>query len=70
METTETSDRLLRMGEVCKRYSVTDRTIDRWLSSGILPEPVRINRWRYWRVSDLEHFEAARITSKSEDKTS
>ena len=46
---------------VCKRYSVTDRTIDRWLASGILPEPVRINGLRYWRESDLVERERSRM---------
>ena len=52
-----TNERMLPMGQVCRRYGVTDRTIDRRLTRGILPEPIRINRYRYWRLSDLERFE-------------
>jgi predicted DNA-binding transcriptional regulator AlpA len=63
----DTSERLLPMGALCRRYSVTDRTIDRWLERGILPEPLRINRYRYWRVSDLERFEREHLSaSKAE----
>ena len=52
------------MGQMCKRYAVTDRTIDRWLKLGILPEPLRINRYRYWRVADLERFERERVSPR------
>jgi DNA-binding transcriptional MerR regulator len=52
-----TNERMLPMGQVCRRCGVTDRTIDRWLTRAILPEPIRINRYRYWRLSDLERFE-------------
>lgn len=54
-------ERMLPMGLVCKRYNVTDRTVDRWLERGILPEPIRINRYRYWRESDLVRFERERM---------
>lgn len=64
---TDTQERLLPMGQVCRRYGVTDRTIDRWLDRGILPEPVRINRYRYWRVSDLERFERERMGANKTD---
>ena len=50
-------ERMLPMGQVCKRYGVTDRTVDRWLERGIIPRPFRINRYRYWRESDLVQFE-------------
>jgi DNA-binding transcriptional MerR regulator len=60
-------ERLLPVGQVCRRYSVTDRTIDRWLERKILPEPIRINRYRYWRVSDLEKFERERIAGAPQD---
>jgi hypothetical protein len=42
---------------VCERYSITHRTVGRWLDSGILPPPVRINGLRYWRQRDLEQRE-------------
>jgi predicted DNA-binding transcriptional regulator AlpA len=63
----DTNERMLPMGQVCRRYGVTDRTIDRWLERGILPEPLRINRYRYWRESDLERFERERINASTPD---
>jgi DNA-binding transcriptional MerR regulator len=57
-------DRMLPMGQVCRRYGVTDRTIDRWLERGILPVPIRINRYRYWRESDLVRFERERMAER------
>jgi len=63
--TKDASERMLPMGQVCRRYGVTDRTIDRWLERGILPAPLRINRYRYWRVSDLERFEAERMSART-----
>ena len=56
-------ERLLPMGQVCRRYSITDRTVDNWLGKGLSPEPVRINRLRYWRLSDLERFERESMTA-------
>jgi predicted DNA-binding transcriptional regulator AlpA len=61
----DTSERLLPMGQMCRRYGVTDRIIDRWLAAGVLPEPIRINRYRYWRLSDLERFERAGVSARN-----
>ena len=43
------------------RYSVTDRTIDRWVEAGILPRPMRINRVRYWDEGEIEGLERQRM---------
>jgi DNA-binding transcriptional MerR regulator len=51
------SDRMLPTRSVCERYNISDRTVDRWLESGILPPPVRINGLRYWRQRELEQRE-------------
>jgi DNA-binding transcriptional MerR regulator len=50
-------DQMLPTRLVCERYNITDRTVDRWLESGILPTPVRINGLRYWRQHELEQRE-------------
>jgi predicted DNA-binding transcriptional regulator AlpA len=70
MNTFETNERLLSLRFVCQRYNVADRTIDRWLESKILPEPIRINRLRYWRLSDLERFERERLNAKPAERDS
>jgi hypothetical protein len=64
--------KLLPMRAMVDRYSVTERTIDRWLDSGILPEPLRINGIRYWRLGELELRERERMgsqTPKSKTRT-
>lgn len=47
---------------VAARYAVTLRTIDRWLLDSRLafPAPVYLGRMRFWRLADLEAWEAAR----------
>jgi len=52
------SKRLLPIKAMCARYGdVVDRTIDRWTAAGILPEPLVINRRRYWDEEELERRE-------------
>jgi predicted DNA-binding transcriptional regulator AlpA len=60
-------ERMLPMGQIRKRYGVTDRTIDRWLERGVLPAPIRINRFRYWRESDLVQFERKQMSAHKPD---
>jgi hypothetical protein len=50
-------DKMLPTRLVRERYSISDRTVDRWLAGGILPAPVRINGLRYWRQRELEQRE-------------
>lgn len=51
---------LLPATPVRARYGVSDMTIFRWLADPKLgfPQPIRINGRRYWRLSDLQAFEA------------
>jgi predicted site-specific integrase-resolvase len=56
--------RQLPTSALCERYSVSDRTIDRWLDAGILPPPVYINRRRYWLEEELERCERERMASR------
>jgi predicted DNA-binding transcriptional regulator AlpA len=49
--------RKLRASAVAARYSITVRTVDRWLEAGILPEPLRIHKTRYWDESEIEAME-------------
>lgn len=50
---------------LCERYSVTDRTVDRWVESGILPEPMRINHVRYWDEAEIEQRERERMSAQT-----
>jgi predicted DNA-binding transcriptional regulator AlpA len=54
--------------KVALRYSVTDMTIWRWLHDPALgfPQPIRINRKRFWNISDLEQWERTRATRRVE----
>ena len=56
--------RQLPTSALCERYSVSDRTIDRWLDAGILPPPVYINRRRYWLEEELERRERERMAGR------
>jgi predicted DNA-binding transcriptional regulator AlpA len=44
---------------VCVRYSVSDKTIDRWTADAKLgfPPPTWINRRRYWDEAELDAFD-------------
>jgi predicted DNA-binding transcriptional regulator AlpA len=62
------SGRLLPTRHVMQRYGVSDRTIDRWSADPNythlgFPQPVRINRRRYWRQTDLDAFDAGRAVT-------
>jgi hypothetical protein len=34
-------------------YGVVDKTIDRWVQRGVLPEPMYINKRRYWDADEV-----------------
>jgi len=46
---------------VWERYSVTSMTLHRWLADDRLafPRPLYVGRMRFWRLADLEAWEAA-----------
>jgi predicted DNA-binding transcriptional regulator AlpA len=48
------------------RYSVSDMSIWRWLRNVSLefPKPLRINGRRFWRLTELEAWEASRSQTK------
>lgn len=52
-----------------ERYNVTDRTVDRWVATGILPEPMRINKARYWDEDEIEQRDRARIAAGKTPQT-
>jgi predicted DNA-binding transcriptional regulator AlpA len=49
--------------QVQARYSKSHVSIWRWMNDPDLgfPKPVKINRLNYWKLSDLEAFEAAKM---------
>jgi hypothetical protein len=58
-------DRMLPTRLVRERYLIVDRTINRWIDRGILPEPLRINGLRYWRESDLAQREREGMSARN-----
>lgn len=48
----------LQARQVRDRYGVSDMTVWRWLRDLEFPQPVYISRYRYWRLSDIEAWEA------------
>jgi hypothetical protein len=53
---------LIPSRRVLQRYSICDKTLDRWTANPALnfPQPVLIFRRRYWRVAELAAWEKAR----------
>lgn len=47
---------ILRRKDLALRYGVSERTIDRWRSSGTLPKPKHVCG-PFWRPSDIAKFE-------------
>jgi predicted DNA-binding transcriptional regulator AlpA len=60
-------NRKLTARALCERYGVVSKTIDRWTETGILPQPMRINRYRYWDLAELEAFDRIRSTARESD---
>ena len=52
---TDSTEQFLPARRVWERYGVTSMTLWRWLKDADLkfPQPMRIGRLRYWRISDL-----------------
>ena len=52
--------------QVQKRYQKSHVTIWRWIRDSELafPQPLKINRLNYWRLSDLEAWEAAQNSAQ------
>jgi len=57
----------LPAGAVRARYGVSDMSIWRWLQDEALgfPAPIRINRRRFWKLTELEAWEASRATKET-----
>jgi predicted DNA-binding transcriptional regulator AlpA len=52
----------LNARELCTRYGRADRTIDRWVEAGVLPQPIYIQRQRYWDEAEIDARDAARAS--------
>jgi hypothetical protein len=56
---------MLPTREVCKRYDVVPKTIERWQADPVLnfPQPVVVNRRKYFSDAQLTAWERARTRS-------
>ena len=56
---------LLRNEHLVKRYGRSQRTLDRWKASGVLPPPdMVINGIGYWHPETIEQNERERFSAK------
>ena len=65
--TTEASaSKYLPTAKVAERYGRTPRTIERWLDDEKLnfPQPVYINRFKYWNIDELESWERKQVAAR------
>src|SRR4051794_22451612 len=58
--------RMLPIKPVCERYGISAQTVDRWLERGLLPEPMRVRRYRYGSESNLDDFDKKRRDAQRE----
>jgi predicted DNA-binding transcriptional regulator AlpA len=58
--TEKPNDKFLAASGVWSRYDVTSMTLHRWLADAELdfPRPFYLGRFRFWRISELEAWEA------------
>jgi predicted DNA-binding transcriptional regulator AlpA len=56
----------LPAGQVRSRYGISDMALWRWLRNEQMnfPRPLRLNGRRYWKLADLEAWEASRADQR------
>jgi predicted DNA-binding transcriptional regulator AlpA len=59
--------RKLLTKDICNRYQISPRTVDRWVETGDLPQPVVIGRIRRWDEDQLADMEHRRMSALSSD---
>ena len=60
----QATGRKLRCRDICSRYSIVPRTVDRWMATGVLPPPLVINNVRYWDEAEVEQRERQRLAAR------
>jgi predicted DNA-binding transcriptional regulator AlpA len=56
--------RLLNSRAIAERYNIVAQTVDRWVKSGVLPQPFRINSVRYWDADEIEARDRTRFEAQ------
>ena len=59
------SDQRLPTSMVADRFHVATRTVERWMEDPLLnfPQPLLINKRRYWSLAELENWERVRAAT-------
>jgi predicted DNA-binding transcriptional regulator AlpA len=58
--------KLIKTGELRARYGgICERTVFYWLERGTLPQPIKINGYRYWNEAELDAYDARRETERA-----
>lgn len=58
-----TEDKYLRAKELCERYSISNVTLHRWISTGKIPKPQYLNLQRVWLQSAIDAAEQHMLNS-------
>ena len=63
----ESSSQFLQANKVWRRYGVSFMTINRWMADERIafPRPVYLGRLRFWKIRDLEEWEANKAAARS-----
>jgi predicted site-specific integrase-resolvase len=64
MSRPEIAGRKLTARNICDRYGIVDKTVERWVDAGILPQPVYINKRRYFDEAEVEQRERERMAAR------
>jgi DNA-binding transcriptional MerR regulator len=57
--------RKLKCRDLCARYDVSAKTIDRWQATGVLPKPMYINGTRYWDEQAVDAADETRMAKQN-----
>jgi len=58
----------LSVKSVARRYEITRDCVYKWIASGKIPEPIKINGVQRWRIEDLELWELTHNRSPKQPK--
>jgi hypothetical protein len=66
IEREATTPQFLPTRAVCKRYSISDRTLARWEKDPDLnfPQPLKINDRKYYNAAALAAFDIAQVAQR------
>ena len=54
------AEQYLSFPDFCERFSITRRTLYRWMADETFPTPVVVNKRRYFKLADIEKWELQR----------